>query len=222
MFHFRPIHQRAARRVYQAVGDLYLASVVRRTNNFGDVTWLGQPIWQNVLDLWTLQEAISELKPSLLLETGTNRGGSALFYAHLFDLLGDGHVVTVDTESLHDIRHPRVEFLIGSSTSDMIIDAMSKAAHSATGPVMVILDSDHSRDHVRRELALYAPLVTPGSLILVQDGIIDASPVFRAARPGPLPAIRSFLEAHNDFYVDDRCDRRFLATHHPHGWLRRR
>jgi cephalosporin hydroxylase len=64
-------------------------------------------IWQNVLDLWSLQEASAHIRPKLPLEPGTNRGGSALFYAHLFDLLGEGRVVTVDVERLHDLTHPR-------------------------------------------------------------------------------------------------------------------
>src|SRR5262249_28483034 len=93
----------------------FLRELVARTNNFRDVTWLGHPIWQNVLDLWSLQEAISEIRPALLLETGTYRGGSALFYAHLFDLLGRGRVVTVDVERMHQVEHPRIDFLIGSS-----------------------------------------------------------------------------------------------------------
>lgn len=55
--------------------------LVRKTNNFGNITWLGQPVWQNVLDLWTIQETLFEVKPDLLIECGTNRAGSAMFYA---------------------------------------------------------------------------------------------------------------------------------------------
>jgi cephalosporin hydroxylase len=148
----------------------FATDLIRQTDNFGDVKWLGHPIWQNVLDLWALQEAIAEIRPALLLETGTNRGGSALFYAHLFDLL----------------------------------------------------DSDHSRAHVLAELRAYAPLVTPDSLILVQDGVIDVLPMFATTRPGPLKAIETFLAEDDRFEVDPRFDKRFLVTHHPSGWLRRR
>ena len=86
---------------------------------------------------------------------------------------------------------------------------------------MVILDSDHSKDHVFKELELYAPLVTPGSFILVQDGVVDTLPRFRQLRPGPLPAIKQFLEGHPEFEVDVERNERFLITHHPWGWLRR-
>jgi cephalosporin hydroxylase len=205
------------------VGNLYLEAVVRHTGNFGDVTWLGNPIWQNILDLWALQEAIAGIRPAVILETGTNRAGSAMFYANLLDLLGNnGRVVTVDLERMHDLAHPRIEFLIGSSISDAVLDKMREAVERADGPVMVVLDSDHRREHVAAELALYAPLVTPGSLMLAQDGIIDEHRIFAEGRPGPGPAIEEFLARHDEFYVDESLDRRFLATHHPRGWLRRR
>jgi cephalosporin hydroxylase len=87
--------------------------------------------------------------------------------------------------------------------------------------VFLILDSDHSEKHVARELDLYAPLVTPGSSVLVQDGSIDTLGYFRGSRPGPLPAIHRFVMQHPEFTIDrERCDR-FLVTHHPDGWLKR-
>src|SRR4051812_25972904 len=67
---------------------VYFEDLVESTGNFAEVRWRGQPIWQNVLDLWVIQEVISELRPELLLETGTNRGGSSLFYGDVFELLG--------------------------------------------------------------------------------------------------------------------------------------
>jgi cephalosporin hydroxylase len=199
----------------------FLDDLVVKSANFGDVTWLGHPIWQNILDLWSLQEAIADIRPALLLETGTNRGGSALFYAHLFDLLGNGRVVTVDIERLHDLDHPRVRFLVGSSVEDQVLEVVREEVRSTDGPVMVVLDSDHSERHVKAELDAYADFVTPGSLLLVQDGVIDVLPRFAHARPGPLPAINEFLGERPDFSVDPRWDRRFLVTHHPSGWLRR-
>ena len=206
-----------------AVRSLFFRDLINKTGNFSSVTWLGNPIWQNVLDLWTIQETIAEVRPALLVECGTNRGGSSLFFGHLFDLMGQGEIVTIDVERLHNLSHPRVTYLIGSSTSPEVLEAVrAKAAAAAPGPVMVILDSDHSRDHVRRELDCYANLVTPGSYCLVQDGVIDTLPTFAGARPGPLPAIEDFLKSTNDFELDQaRCDR-FLITHHPNGWLRRK
>src|SRR5438552_415929 len=83
------------------VESCFFGDLIERTENFSHVTWLGRPVWQNVLDLWIMQETIAEIQPALLIETGTNRGGSALFFANLFDLMGHGHVVTIDIETLH-------------------------------------------------------------------------------------------------------------------------
>jgi cephalosporin hydroxylase len=204
------------------IHSLFFAELISKTNNFGAVTWLGQPIWQNVLDLWTIQETIAEVRPQLLIECGTYRGGSSLFFANLFDLMGQGEVVTIDVERQHDLSHPRVTYLLGSSTSDGIMVKVREKVRRCTGAVMVILDSDHSQEHVRRELELYAPLVTPGSYCLVQDGVIDTMSVFRSGRPGPLPAIEEFLKSNDAFELDaQRCER-FLISHHPKGWLRRK
>lgn len=214
-----PLYRRTAGSL---VAKLFHGDLVLKTENFADVRWLGRRVWQSVLDLWTIQEAISELRPALLIETGTYRGGSALFYAQLLDALDEGRVITVDVERLHDLDHPRIMALTGSSTAREILEQVESAARDAAGPVMVILDSDHSEAHVRRELEAYGPLVTPGSLLLAQDGIIDELFMFRAGRPGPLPAIRAFLRAHPEFVADERLNGRFLASQHPSGWLRRR
>ncbi len=200
----------------------FMDQLIEQTDNFGHVTWLGRPVWQNVFDLWIMQETIAELKPALLIETGTNRGGSALFFANLFDLIGHGRVVTIDIEKLHDITHPRIMFLLGNSISPGIVDTVRSLAEHADGPVMVTLDSDHTQAHVRAELAAYAPLVTPGSWCLVQDGIIDTLPRYAAGRPGPLAAVEHFLKSASEFELDEQRSRKFLVSHHPKGWLRRR
>lgn len=200
---------------------LFFHDLIVHTNNFANVKWMGAPIWQNVQDLWVIQETIAEVRPALLIECGTNRGGSSLFYAHLMDILGNGKIVTIDIEKLHDLSHPRITYLIGNSTSKEIVEQVRLVAAATDGPVMVILDSDHSEGHVRNELDCYAPLVTPASYCLVQDGVIDTMFIFRAGRPGPLPAIEAFLNDNPEFVVDEERCRRFIITHHPRGWLKR-
>ena len=195
--------------------------LIEHTSNYGNVRWLGLPIWQDVLSLWTIQETIAELRPALIIETGSNRGGSAMFFATLLELMGQGSVVSVDVQKMHSLTHDRIEWLIGSSVSPDILSHVQRRAEVAGGPVMVILDSDHSQRHVAQELEAYSSFVTPGSFLHVQDGIIDVLPMFARSRPGPLPAIQDFLRRHSDFQVDmERCQR-FLLTHHPLGWLRR-
>lgn len=222
-----PSQENRLRRFANVVYPLY-APIVHRIfrsdlfHHWGsppNLTWLGNPIWQDPLTLWTLQETISELRPQLILEAGTNRGGSALFFAHLLDLLEieNARVITVDVKKLHSLDHPRVTWLIGSSTSDEIVKEMQAATEAATGPVMVVLDSDHSTEHVATELDRYHGFVTPGSFLHVQDGHTD-----HWGRPlGPLRAIIDFLRTHPEFEVDEEHSHRFLITRHPMGWLRR-
>ena len=208
-------------RVLPAVNQIFYMELLRHTRDYEGLTWLGQPLRQSVLDLWTIQETIWQVRPALLIETGTSYGGSALFYADLFDRMGRGRVLTVDVVKLHDRSHPRVEFLIGSSVEPAVFATVAGRARAAEGPVMVILDGDHREAYVRAEMELYAGLVTPKSYLLVQDGSIDTSLYFQQLRPGPLPAIRDFLGQHPEFAVDrERCDR-FVVTHHPDGWLKR-
>jgi cephalosporin hydroxylase len=225
----RSVRRRAAigHQIATQLAEPYLcrafhSALNRKTENFAHVKWLGVPIWQNVLDLWTIQETLFEVKPGLLIECGTNRGGSSYFFAHLFDLMDHGHVVTIDIEKMHDLSHPRITYLVGDSVAPLVVAQVERLVHDVGGPVIVILDSDHRQPHVRRELETYARFVTPGSYLLVQDGVIDVLGMFARGRPGPLAATEQFLGVHAEFELDqERCDR-FLITHHPKGWLRRK
>jgi len=155
------------------------------------------------------------------VETGTYKGGSAMYYAHLMDLLGEGRIITIDTAKQHALEHPRIDFIIGSSTDPQVVQQVREAAETADGPVMVILDGNHAHDHVAQELELYGPLVTPGSVMLSQDGAIDQLWMFRDSRPGPLEANRDFLARHPEYAYDAERNERFRLTHHPVGWMRR-
>lgn len=203
------------------VSRLFHFDLIYRTDNFDTLRWAGTNIWQHPLDLWTLQETISEIKPALLIETGTHKGGSALFYANLMDVLGTGKVLTIDIIQIHDLDHERIECVHGSSTDPATVAEVKKRVEATDGPVFVILDGNHDRDHVAQELELYAPFVTPGSYLLSQDGVIDTFWMFRDTRPGPLPANKDFLERHPEFEYDKERNERFGSTQHPLGWMRR-
>ncbi|MEO5679965.1 MAG: CmcI family methyltransferase [Acidimicrobiales bacterium] len=199
-----------------------LTALVRRTGNFGRVTWLGQPIWQNVNDAWLLQETVVEKQIDLVVECGTNRGGSAFYLASIFDLLGRGHVITLDIEKLHDIVHPRIDFLLGSSTDPQVFASVQRRIEELRpAHTLVLLDSDHAAPHVRAELELYSRLVAVGDPLLVQDGCIDELRLMRASRPGPLVAIKGFLADHPEYVVDEERSDRYLFSHSPRGWLTR-
>lgn len=199
-----------------------LTGLVWRTGNFAHTQWLGHPIWQNPLDAWGVQEAIVSDGVDLVVECGTNRGGSALYMASIFDLLGRGQVITIDVVSLSDVKHPRIEYIVASSTDEATVDQVrARIAELQPTKVMVLLDSDHAGPHVLRELELYSALVPVGGYMLVQDGCIDELRGMRRDRPGPLWAIRQFLKNDSRFVVDRERSERYLLSHSPSGWLRR-
>jgi cephalosporin hydroxylase len=200
----------------------FQAELISHTDNFGKISWLGKPVWQSVMDVWTLQETLFEVKPDLLIECGTYKGGSSYFIGDLFELMGKGRVITVDIIKQHDLQHPRVTYLIGDCASPAIVQQIKAERDKVSGPVMVLLDSDHSAAHVKKELDAYHSFVTPGSFLHVQDGVIDVQPQFAGARPGPLPAIEAFAAEHPEYEIDLERSDRFLFTHHPKGWLRRK
>jgi cephalosporin hydroxylase len=208
------LDQRAAKRVLEAI--------IAKTNDVETVRWLGRPIWQYPLDAWVLQEMIGSLKPDLIVETGTCLGGSAYFFASIFDLLGHGEVMSIDIAPRGTMPHPRITYLRGSSTdSEIVANVRDRMDALKAKAVLIMLDSNHTESHVRDELEMYAPLVPVGSYIYVQDGCIDTLPSLRAGRPGPVPAVQSFLKNHLQFVRDTEVEFRYVMTAHPYGWLRR-
>ena len=186
------------------------------------VTWLGYEMFKCPLDLWIYQELITKQKPSVIVETGTYQGGSALYFASLCDLLGHGEVVTVDIDTTWEAqrpRHPRITYLSGSSVDPAILQQIR--ARTAGQNILVILDSDHRHDHVLAELRAYSTLVRPGGYLIVEDTNVNGHPAYPGFGPGPWEAVESFLKETRDFEVDPACER-LLMTMAPRGFLRRR
>jgi cephalosporin hydroxylase len=185
-----------------------------------DTTFLGVPTWKVPLDLWVYQELLYELRPDLIVETGTAHGGSALYLATLCEALDRGEVVSVDIGHWPDRpAHRRLTYLTASSTDPRVVAQVAERAAVAER-VLVVLDSDHRRDHVLAELRAYAPLVTPGSYLVVEDTNVNGHPVYEAFGPGPGEAVQDFLKERDDFEVDRSREKLFL-TFNPGGWLRR-
>ncbi len=182
--------------------------------------WLGVPIWKCPFDLWVYQELLHDLQPDLVIETGTAWGGSALFLASMLDLIGNGSVLSIDLRP-RDPRpaHPRIRYLRGSSTDSGILGTVAEAAAAATG-VIVLLDSDHSCQHVLRELEAYSGFVPIGSYIVVEDTNVNGHPVRPDFGPGPMEAVDRFLSTNNRFCVD-RDKEKFHMTMNPRGFLKR-
>jgi cephalosporin hydroxylase len=186
-----------------------------------DTHWLGVRTDKNPLDLWIYQELLHELRPDLIVETGTAFGGSALYLASICDLLGHGNVVTVDIiEQDGRPQHARLEYLTGSSIAPEMVDEVKRRI-DAGATTLVVLDSNHKRDHVLEELRLYSPLVTPGSYIVVEDTILNGHPVSPEFGPGPMEAVDDFLAETDEFEVDRRREKLYL-TFNRKGYLRRK
>jgi cephalosporin hydroxylase len=182
-------------------------------------TWLGAQALKNPLDLWIYQEIVFETRPELIVETGTYRGGSALYLASLCDLMGRGEIVSIDVDPMRDDYpvHPRITYLAGrSSTDPAVVDEVR--ARAGGRPLLVILDSDHSQVHVEAELAAFAPLVPVGCYVIVEDSNIGE--IRKDLLPGPLEAVEKFLARSNEFEVDHEREK-FLITFNPSGYLRR-
>jgi cephalosporin hydroxylase len=191
----------------------------QQTDDAATVSWLGRPIWQYPSDAWLIQEVVCRLKPDLIIETGTHRGGSALFLGNVLDALGHGHVVSIDTAALETPEHARITYFTGSSTDETILERVRDEVERRGSNVFVILDSDHSRAHVAAELDVYAEMVQVGGYVHVQDGwaVSDG----RRVMYGPAFAVKDFLSRCSDFVRDEDVERRFVVTAHPYGWLRR-
>lgn len=197
--------------------------------------WMGIPIIQFPQDIVAMQEIIWEVKPDLIIETGIARGGSLVFYASMLELLGKGAVLGIDVDIRPHNReaveaHPmarRIQMIEASSVTDETLQEVCRVA-AQHDRVLVALDSNHTHDHVLRELELYAPLVSPGSYCVVFDTIIeDMPPNSFPNRPwdigdNPKTAAREFLKSHPEFEIDHSISDKLQITVAPDGYLRRK
>lgn len=196
-------------------------------------TWLGVPIIQLPEDILILQELIWRTRPTVIIECGVAHGGALLLYASMLELLGRGHAVGIDVEIRKYNRlaiesHPMSKriSLIEASSTELTTLAAVRARLQNTDQVMVTLDSNHSRQHVRAELELYSPLVTPGCYLVVFDSVMTLVHDAPNGRPewstdNPLAAVEEFLAEHPEFEQDHSAER-MGATYCTGGFLRRR
>jgi cephalosporin hydroxylase len=184
-----------------------------------DLHWFGYRTMKTPMDMWAYQEIVTETKPEVVIECGTAFGGSSLFFASLFDLLGRGEVITVDIEARPgQPQHPRISRIVGSSTDVAVVDDIRRRVGDRRA--MVILDSDHREPHVSGELQAYRGLVSPGCYLVVEDTNVNGHPVLPDHGPGPMEAVVKFLPTAPEFEVD-RSRERFMLTLNPGGFLRR-
>jgi cephalosporin hydroxylase len=196
---------------------------------FATLSWRGVRILKCPEDLFMYQEIIHRTKPDFIIETGVAFGGSTLYLADLCELAGRGRVIGVDVSlknvAVATMRHKRVGLIEGDSgaeqTCGVVSDAIEEFHIGRASRIMVILDSDHSKEHVLKELALYEPFVTRGCYLIVEDTNINGRPVAPGWGDGPYEAVEEFLKTHPEFERAASCER-LLVTFNPGGYLRRK
>lgn len=197
--------------------------------------WLGRPIIQMPQDIIGLQEIIWEVKPDLIIETGIAHGGSLIFSASMLELIGGGgKVLGIDIDIRQHNRveieqHPlakRIEMMQGSSVSEETAQNVYELAADYSN-ILVILDSNHTHEHVKQELEIYSPLVSVGSYVVVFDTLVEDMP--RNSFPdrpwnvgdNPKTAVFEFLKENDNFEIDKNVENKLLMTSAPSGYLKR-
>ncbi|PSB00899.1 cephalosporin hydroxylase family protein [Merismopedia glauca] len=197
-------------------------------------TWMGRPIIQYPQDIVAMQEIIWQIQPDLIVDTGIAHGGSLVFYASMLELIGNnGQVLGIDIDIRSHNRveiekHPmykRISMIEGSSIDEKVAAAVYEFAKGKQR-ILVTLDSNHTHDHVLRELELYSPLVTKGSYLVVFDTAVEDLPDdFFPDRPwgkgnNPKTAVWEFLKTNERFEIDRSIESKLLITVAPDGYLK--
>lgn len=202
-------------------------------------SWMGRPVIQLPEDMIRMQEVIYRVKPDVIIETGVAHGGSLIYYASLFKAMEKGRVIGIDIEIRPHNRtaieaHELAEFITlveGSSTSPDIVNAVKKMINP-NEIVLVILDSNHTKQHVSDELVAYHDIVSTGSYIVATDGSMkDLYDVPRGnpewAWDNPTAAAAEFVLQHTEFVLEqpawpfNESNLTENITHWPGAWLRR-
>ncbi len=215
----------------RAASQQWITDVSKEKYSY-NFTWMGRPIIQFPQDMVAMQEIIWQMRPDLIIETGIAHGGSLIYYASLCEMMGHGEVLGVDIEiRVHNRteieNHPmfkRITMIEGSSIDENIAAQVGELARGKN--VLLVLDSNHTHDHVLRELELYAPLVKNGGYAVVFDTIIEDMPAtFFPDRPwgvgnNPKTAVREFLSKNDRFQIDRSISDKLLITVAPDGYLK--
>ena len=180
--------------------------------------WRGIPCIKLPTDLVLYSQVLWDNKPDILIECGTAYGGSTLFYADCFNTIGKGQVISIDIRNLGNPEHPRITYITGRMTA---CDTLAKVRELIQGKsVMVVLDGDHHRAQVKRELYFYAPMVAKGQFIVVEDIHQHSGLVQQKGQCGE--AVDWFFKTKlsRGFKRED-IDKQFLYCISKGGWIKR-
>ncbi len=223
---------------FELLSDLWVKVGWNQKHSY-TFSWMGVPVVQLPEDLVRIQELIHRLKPDVIVECGVAHGGGTIFYASLMEATGHGRVIGVDIEIRPHNRaaieqHPLVEriTLVEGSSVDPAVVARVEEEIGGEQQVLVLLDSNHLRDHVAAELEAYHHLVPVGSYIVAMDGIMKYLADTPRGDPSwvddnPISAAEAFAAAHPDFVIEqppwsfNESELRANITHSPSGYLKR-
>jgi cephalosporin hydroxylase len=199
-----------------------------------ETKWCGIQTLKSPSDMWNYQEIISEIRPSLIVETGTYLGGSALFFANILSQNGiDGKVLTVDPND-HGISektksHPMIEMMRVPSIDPSVPVRIKELRAQFPGPMFIILDGDHTAENVFKELWMLKDLTVMGDYLIVEDSNLSGHPVRNYPEgqdkpgPGPYEAVIEYDRRWPDDYVHDtNRELKFGFTFATNGFLIRR
>jgi len=197
--------------------DLFVPMYKHLHRGKRDTSWRGVNILKFPSDLALYQEVIHETRPEVIVEIGTKFGGSALFFQDMLDLNGaGGKVITIDILDQVREKDTRIEYLISSSLDKELIKDIKKRVMGRR--VMVVVDGNHNRRHVKWELYHYHAMVPTGMYLVVEDCYIEKNGKLK--KYGPCEAKEWFLKTKRGFEEVDRCER-YLVGVTMGGWLRR-
>jgi cephalosporin hydroxylase len=218
----------------QALSRIWVREIARHKYAY-NFSWMGRPIIQFPQDMVAMQEIIWASKPDLIIETGIAHGGSLIYYASLMEMMQlDGYVLGIDIDIRDHNRaeieaHPmrkRIKMIQGSSVAADTVAEVARHAHGKKS-VMVILDSNHTHEHVLQELQQYSPFVSRSNYLVVFDTLVEDMPDDLVRdRPwgkgnNPKTAVCQFLKSNNQFEVDKAVEAKILITVAPDGFLKR-
>ena len=188
-------------------------------------TWRGVEARKVVSDMWNYQEIISSLPITLVIECGARKGGSTLFFADLLTgLQRDWRILSIDIVDAWDakVNYERITKLVADSGGEEAKNAMKTAINQTKGKVFAILDSDHTKKHVLRELETMNSLLREGDYLLVEDTCINGHPINERFGPGPYEAVEEFIAKNPESFIRDvKREKKFGFTCAPMGfWIK--
>jgi cephalosporin hydroxylase len=196
-------------------------------------TWLDMPIIQMPEDIVLVQEIIWDTKPDVIIETGIAWGGSVVLYSSILELIGNGIVIAIDKvlpqhniDAIMKYRFSnRVTLLEGSSIDPEIVKKVSEKI-KPKDKVMVILDSNHTHEHVYEELKVWSPYVTSENYLIVSDTVVEEIPI-QEHRPrpwghgnNPMTAVNQFLLENKKFTRNNVYNHKAINSFTRNGYLK--